>query len=48
MGGWDENGSYGDWIRECRLDAVGSGWGPVAGSCESGDEPSVSGATDLV
>jgi hypothetical protein len=30
------------------LDLVGSGYGPVAGSCEYGDEPSDSGATDLV
>jgi hypothetical protein len=27
---------------------VGSGWGPVAGSCEHGDEPSDSSATELV
>jgi hypothetical protein len=33
---------------ECRLDPVGSGQGPVAGSCEYGDEPSGSGATELV
>jgi hypothetical protein len=32
----------------CRLDPVGSGQGPVAGSCEYGDEPSGSGATELV
>jgi hypothetical protein len=30
------------------VDSVGSGQGPVAGSCENGDEPSGSGATDLV
>jgi hypothetical protein len=29
------------------LDPVGSGQGPVAGSCEYGDEPSGSGATEL-
>jgi hypothetical protein len=34
--------------RKCRLDSVGSGQGPVAGSCEYGDEHSGSGATDLV
>jgi hypothetical protein len=36
---WDQNGSYGDRLGECRLDRVGSGQGPVAGSCEYGDEP---------
>jgi hypothetical protein len=30
------------------LDPVGSGYGPVAGSCEYGDEPSGSGAVELV
>jgi hypothetical protein len=30
------------------VDPVGSGYGPVAGSCEYGDEPSGSGATDLI
>jgi hypothetical protein len=30
------------------VDTVGSGQGPVAGCCECGDEPSGSGATDLV
>jgi hypothetical protein len=29
------------------LDSTGSGQGPVAGSCECGDEPSGSGATEL-
>jgi hypothetical protein len=33
---------------ECRLDPVGSGQGPMAGSCEYGDEPSGSGATELL
>jgi hypothetical protein len=33
----------GDWPAECRLDAVGSGQGPVAGCCEYGDEPPGSG-----
>jgi hypothetical protein len=23
--GWDQNGSYGDWLGECGLDSVGSG-----------------------
>jgi len=27
-------------VGECGLDASGSGWGPVAGSCEHGNEPS--------
>jgi hypothetical protein len=30
------------------VDLVGSGWGPVAGSCEYGDEPAGSGATELL
>jgi hypothetical protein len=30
------------------VDPVGSGQGPVAGSCEYGDEPAGSGATELV
>jgi hypothetical protein len=25
MGGWDQNGSWGEWLGECRLDPVGSG-----------------------
>jgi hypothetical protein len=32
----------------CIVDPVGSGWGPVAGCCEYGDEPASSGATWLV
>jgi hypothetical protein len=35
-------------LRECRVDPVGSGQGPVAGSCEYSDEPSGSGTTELV
>jgi hypothetical protein len=35
-------------VGECRLDSVGSGQGQVAGSCEYGDEPTGSGATELV
>jgi hypothetical protein len=38
----------GAWLGECRLDPVGSGQGPVAGSSEYGDEPSGSGATELI
>jgi hypothetical protein len=30
------------------MDPVGSGQGPVAGSCKNGEEPSGSGATELV
>jgi hypothetical protein len=36
------------WQDEIRMDPVGSGQGPVAGCCEYGDEPSGSGATELV
>jgi hypothetical protein len=25
MGGWDQNGSYGDWLGVCGLDSTGSG-----------------------
>jgi hypothetical protein len=32
----------------CGLDSTGSGYGPVAGCCECGDEPSGSCATELV
>jgi hypothetical protein len=38
--GWGE-GLYG-------VDSVGSGQGPVAGSCEQGDEPSGSGTMELL
>jgi hypothetical protein len=48
MGKWDQNGSYGDWLWECRFYPVDSGQGPVAGCCECGDEPSGSCATELV
>jgi hypothetical protein len=34
MGGQHENGSYGNSVGRCGLDASGSGYGPVAGSCE--------------
>jgi hypothetical protein len=30
------------------VDSLGSGYGPVAGSCERGDEPLGSGVTELV
>jgi hypothetical protein len=48
MGAWDQSGPYEDWLREFRLDPVGSGYGPVAGCCKYGDEPSCSDATELV
>jgi hypothetical protein len=32
----------------CGVDSPGSGWRPLAGCCECGDEPSSSGATELV
>jgi hypothetical protein len=48
MGGWDQNGSLGDWLGACGVDLPGSGWGPLAGCCGCGDEPSGSGATELV
>jgi hypothetical protein len=38
----------GRWAGECGVDSSGSEEGLVAGSCEHGDEPSGSGATELV
>jgi hypothetical protein len=35
------------WGRECGMDLFRSGYGPVAGFCEHGDESSRSGATEL-
>jgi hypothetical protein len=32
----------------CGVDSPGSGYGPLAGCCECGDELSGSGATELV
>jgi hypothetical protein len=46
--GWDQNGSLRDWQGGGGLDLTGSGYEPVAGCCEYGDEPSVSCATELV
>jgi len=40
MGGEHSNGSWGKRIGSCRLDSSGSGQGPVAGTCEHGNEPS--------
>jgi hypothetical protein len=34
--------------RGAGVDSHGLGYGPVADSCEHGDEPSASGATELV
>jgi hypothetical protein len=47
---WEDglNGSWGDWLRKCRVDSAGPGYGPVASCCESGDEPSASCATELI
>jgi hypothetical protein len=46
-GGWDQNGSWGDWLWGCGLDLTDSGYGPVAGCYECGDELSGSCATEL-
>jgi hypothetical protein len=35
-------------VGGCGVDSPGSGKGPLAGSCECGDEPSGSGATELI
>jgi hypothetical protein len=37
-----------DWLGGCGVDSPGSGKGSLAGCCEHGDEPSGSGATELV
>jgi hypothetical protein len=39
---------FGDWLGGCGVDSPGSGEESVAGCCECGDEPSGSGATELV
>jgi hypothetical protein len=36
------------WGEGVRVDAAGSGAGPVVSSCKYGDEPAGSGATELV
>jgi hypothetical protein len=36
------------WWRGCGVDSPDLGYGPLAGCCECGDEPSVSGSTELV
>jgi hypothetical protein len=50
MGGWDQNGPleivWGGGAGG--VDSPGSGYGSFAGSCECGDEPSGSGATEFV
>jgi hypothetical protein len=38
----------GRWVGGCGVGLLCSGWGPLAGSCECVDEPSGSGATELV
>jgi hypothetical protein len=35
-------------VGVCGVDSPGSGWGPLSGCCECGDEPSGSGTTELV
>jgi hypothetical protein len=35
-------------VGGCAVDSPASGQGPLAGCCECGDEPSGSGATELV
>jgi hypothetical protein len=35
-------------VAGCAVDSPGSGYGPLAGCCECGDEPSGSGTTELV
>jgi hypothetical protein len=47
MGGWDQNGSWGDWLGG-GVHSPGSGQGTLAGCCACGGVPSDSGATELV
>jgi hypothetical protein len=48
MEGWDQSGSWGDWLVGCRLDSTSSRQGPVMGCCECGVEPLGSCAMELV
>jgi hypothetical protein len=47
MGGLDQNGSYRNWVGGW-VYSIGSGYGPVAGSCKHGNKPPVSGTLELV
>jgi hypothetical protein len=49
MEGWDQNGSF-ERLTQGRggVDSIGAGYGPVAGSCEYGDDPLGSSTTELV
>jgi hypothetical protein len=46
--GWDQNGPWGDWLGGCEVDSIGSGQGPVVGSCKYSDEHLSSDAMELV
>jgi hypothetical protein len=51
MKGWDQNGSWGDWLgwgEACGVDSEGSGLESVAGTCKHGDKPSGSGPTETL
>lgn len=48
MGGWDQTDPYGDYLECCGADSHSSGWGPVVGSSECGDEPLGFSSTGLV
>jgi hypothetical protein len=48
MEGRDQNRHKVDWVGMCGEDSPDSGQGQSAGCCECGDEPSGSGATELV
>jgi hypothetical protein len=49
---WETGSEWNFFVRETDwwsgVDSVDSGYGSLAGSCERGDEPSISGATELV
>jgi hypothetical protein len=40
--------TLGKLVVGCGVDSPGSGYGPLAGCCECGDEPAISGAKELV
>jgi hypothetical protein len=42
--GWDQDGSYGNYVGECDMDSSGTGQELVAGFCEHSDEASGSDA----
>jgi hypothetical protein len=48
MGGWDQDGSYGNLLGRCGVDSPGSGRGLLEGCCEHSDELSGSGIMEFI